>query len=287
MRKPLLFLVAGLAAGFAFSAWLAPRAPARADRAAAEDLAPRVAALEASLEKNGARLAALATEVAELRSGLREATARGGGDTGSRGAQSAAASSAPSSAPEQADASSDPARFSGPRFRGRPGVEDNGESRIARFIAAGFSADRAAYLDRRVSELRMQALEAQYAAARSGKPPDPSAIQSPEQALRQELGDADYERYLTALGWPTRVGVRSVLASSPAEQAGLQPGDEITSYDGHRVFDTGDLNRLTYQGQAGETVALDIVRNGEPMQIYVPRGPLGITGGRGRFGGGP
>ncbi|HEU4618434.1 MAG TPA: PDZ domain-containing protein [Gammaproteobacteria bacterium] len=292
MRQPLLFLVAGLVAGFAVSAWLGPRHTMPGAASESPDLARRVASLEASLQSDAARLTALASEVARLRAAVAAAPAEDRPAQG--GAAERAVSARRTAAAEQnggelvAD-SSEGAAPTGPPFRGR-GRFDAGESRIDRFIAAGFSADRAAYLDRRASELRMQALESQYEAvraARSGRPQDAPPVEDPEQALRTELGDADYERYLTALGRPTRVPVRNILASSPAEQAGLQAGDEITGYDGHRVFDVADLNRLTLEGQPGQNVAIDIVRNGEPMQIFVPRGPLGITGGRGRFGGGP
>src|SRR5690606_17603264 len=120
--------------------------------------------------------------------------------------------------------------------------------------------------------------EAQYEAARSG---EPSRAQVPgvDDALRAELGDAEYERYLTALGRATRVGVRNVLPSSPAEVAGLRPGDQIVAYAGQRVFDMNDLNRMTFEGQPGEPVVLDVMRDRQTVQLYVPRGPIGITGG--------
>ena len=53
-----------------------------------------------------------------------------------------------------------------------------------------------------------------------------------------------------------------------------------------RVFDMDELNNLTIDGQPGETVAVDVLRGGQPMQLYLPRGPIGITGG-GRFRGRP
>ena len=102
--------------------------------------------------------------------------------------------------------------------------------------------------------------------------------------MRTELGEADYERYRAAMGQPTSVGVADVLASSPAERAGLMPGDEIVAYGGKRVFDVGELNALTLEGTAGESVVLDVRRDGQNVQLVMPRGPIGITGG---FRGGP
>ena len=43
-----------------------------------------------------------------------------------------------------------------------------------------------------------------------------------------------------------------------------------------------DLTRQTMDGAAGENIVVDIMRDGNPMQIVMPRGPVGITGGRRR-----
>ena len=126
----------------------------------------------------------------------------------------------------------------------------------------------------------MQALQAQYEAAREGRPIDPTlAVFSPTSTLREELGDADYERYLQALDRPTSVYVRDVLATSPGAQAGIKPGDQVVSFGGERVFDMSDLNRLVLEGEPGQVVAVDVLRDGQLVQLYVPRGPIGITGG--------
>ena len=107
----------------------------------------------------------------------------------------------------------------------------------------------------RESELRMVALNEQYEANRQGEPFDRSANWSIGLGqLRQELGEADYERYLVATGQSISVPVRQVLASSPAEAAGLQRGDQIVGYAGERVFSLADLNRLTL-GEAGRARA--------------------------------
>ena len=122
----------------------------------------------------------------------------------------------------------------------------------------------------------MQALQEQYDARREGRAP---AGDLGVATLRAELGESDYERYRAAIGQPTSVGVSDVLASSPAERAGLMPGDEIVAYGGKRVFDVGELNALTLEGTPGESVVLDIRRDGQNVQLVMPRGPIGITGG--------
>ena len=118
----------------------------------------------------------------------------------------------------------------------------------------------------------MQAMQAQYDAQRGGRP---VAAPAGQQTLRAELGDADYERYLQADGRPTTIPVRDVLASSPAERAGLQPGDEIVAYGGKRVFDMGELNELTLEGTPGESVVVEVRRDGQSVQLVMPRGPIG------------
>jgi predicted metalloprotease with PDZ domain len=143
-----------------------------------------------------------------------------------------------------------------------------------RLLAAGFTEQRIDWINRRSDELRMEALKAQYDTQR-GEPRTLPAI-----ALRNEMGDAEYERYLGALlgGGPTTVGVRQVLATSPAEQAGLQAGDEIVAYDGRRVATMAELNALSRDGKASESVVVEIRRNGQSMHLVVSRGPLGVSG---------
>jgi hypothetical protein len=161
------------------------------------------------------------------------------------------------------------------------------ERQLQRFVDAGIPRERAEWIERRTEELEVQAMQARYDAQRTGQPVE--GLLDPQRALRKELGDAEYERYLTATGRPTQVQVSNVLASSAAERAGLQPGDQIVSYAGTRVFDMRELNALTGEGAAGESVAVEVRRNGETVQVQVPRGPLGLTGGglRGPREGGP
>jgi len=156
------------------------------------------------------------------------------------------------------------------------------EGRIEKLVEAGFLPSQASMIVRRESELQMESIEARYEAERSG---DLSAYYSSRnsgtEALRAELGDADYERYLSANGRSTSVTVSSVIDSSPAQSAGLQPGDEIVRYDGERVFSM-DLTQQTMDGAAGQNIVVDIMRDGISMQIVMPRGPVGISGGRRR-----
>ncbi len=167
--------------------------------------------------------------------------------------------------------------------RRRTDVTDEG--RTTRLINAGFTAERADWILQRESELLMESMQARFDARRSGEPLDPfDASLDPNSALRTESGDAQYEQYLQANNRSTAVSVGNVLESSPGQRAGLQPGDQIISYDGTRVFDVSDLNRQTMLGEPGESVVVDITRDGIPMQVVMPRGPIGVSTDRRRGG---
>ena len=162
-----------------------------------------------------------------------------------------------------------------PPFIDRSRSATRQEQRLAvDLVVAGFAADRAEWISGRVKALRMQALQAQSAARREGRPP-PADVEAA--TLRAELGDEDYERFLAARGVPASVNILGVLASSPAERAGLQRGDEIFSYDGKRVFNVQELNELTLVAASGEPVVVDVRRDGENLRIVLPRGPIGIS----------
>lgn len=168
-----------------------------------------------------------------------------------------------------------PAATSG---RTRFGAAATPADRTKALVDAGFSDDRADWIVRRESELQMQAMQALFDARRNGEQFDPSAPgANPQATLRAEIGDSEYGRYLEAMGRPTSVGVGSVLESSPAQRAGLQAGDRIMAYGGQRVFDYWDLNQQTLKGEPGSSVVVDIERDGVPMQLVLPRGPIGIS----------
>lgn len=157
------------------------------------------------------------------------------------------------------------------------------EGRAERLVEAGFEPSRADWIVQRESELQMEALQARYEAERSGDPASYYASRAEAaNALRQELGDADYERYLEANGRSTSVAISNVMESSPAQRAGLQIGDQILRYDGLRIFSMSDLSRQTMAGEPGVNIVVDIVRDGTPMQVVLPRGPVGISTGRRR-----
>ena len=166
------------------------------------------------------------------------------------------------------------------RVRQRGRLMNTREGRIDVLVEAGFSPDRAAWILRREDELQFEAMEARFEATRSGDMQALFASRSlSNSSMRNELGDVEYEQYLEAYGRSTMVGISSVIESSPAQVAGLQPGDAIVRYDGQRVFSYSDIQNQALQGEPGETIVVDILRDGTPMQIVMPRGPMGVQGG--------
>jgi C-terminal processing protease CtpA/Prc len=278
MLKTLSLVLAGLGAGLAIALWLGPSSEigAEAEGASASGSGARGGDVsdglaEARLEALEDAFAAEVDQRVELEARVAELSAKleALGETAGSAAR----------ADESAGAAVDPA-IAEQRARVRREAalssEDRQRRAIERLVAAGFAPDRAEWINRRTQELRMQAMQAQYEARRDGRPPPAETEAS---TLRAELGDQDYERFLAAQGRSTAVTVMGVLASSPAERVGLKEGDEIVAYDGKRVFDAAELNELTLGGAGGESVVVDVRRNGQTVQLVLPRGPLGIMGG--------
>ncbi len=277
MLRTVLLIGAGLAAGLAAAYWLAGSSPAaEPSRLAASpppapsELPGRLVELERQLGVEIEKRTALEERVGELGRELDELHAAA---PAARGIDAESPDSPPAAA---ADGTAQAQRFAR-NFR-----PQTPEQRVSMLEEGGFSPDRAAWIEQRRSELTLQAMQAQYA-QRRGESVDPAQLR-PEQTLRSELGDADYEKYLQAQGRPTKVGVLNVLPSSPAAKAGMQPGDQIMSYAGQRVFNMADLTDLTLQGTPGQSVTLEVQRNQQTVQLVIPRGPIGIGGGPG---GGP
>jgi C-terminal processing protease CtpA/Prc len=150
-------------------------------------------------------------------------------------------------------------------------------------MESGFSLSRAQEIERRIDAHYLAATEARYEIARRGEDTELRSVEVQERSdvdsmLRSELGDGDYERYLQAVGRPTEVIVFDVFANSAAEQAGMRTGDRIVGYDGRRVFGISEITPLALHGDPDAPVVVDILRDGQPIQLVVPRGPLGIMG---------
>ena len=83
--------------------------------------------------------------------------------------------------------------------------------------------------------------------------------------------------------------VSTVAPDAPADEAGIEPGDVIAAYAGEPVEDSLDLQRRMVGTRPGTGVAVDVVRNGEPVTLDVTIDELNLDvrepqrdGGRGR-----
>jgi len=153
------------------------------------------------------------------------------------------------------------------------------ERRVAVLVEGGFSDEEARRALEQESEASFKAMQLAWEAQRNGEAIDVMDVMgNPQSILRAEMGDDAYARYLEAQGQPTAIRITQVLGGSPGNSAGLQPGDELVSYNGERVFNVMELRNGTMQGQPGEDVVIEIERDGVRMQLTLPRGPIGITG---------
>src|SRR5262245_23246067 len=86
--------------------------------------------------------------------------------------------------------------------------------------------------------------------------------------------------------------VSSVIEGSPAEKAGVKPGDVIVEFDGKKVAKSEDLPRLVADVRVGSEVAMTVVRGGTDVRLTAriarleEEGPSKIaeTEGKGKLG---
>lgn len=56
----------------------------------------------------------------------------------------------------------------------------------------------------------------------------------------------------------------------------MEPGDVIVAYAGEPVDDSGDLQSRVVATRPGTAVAVDVIRNGEPVTLDVTVGELDL-----------
>jgi len=166
--------------------------------------------------------------------------------------------------------------WAGEDFRGAKGEALFDEGALTRL---GVYPRDAELLHERWEQFEMEKLYLVDEATREGwlrRPRLRREIQAARATLREELGDESFDLLLYASGQPNRVVIRSLLERSPASEAGLEAGDVILSYDDRRVFRPSELKRMTTAGTAGESVPVEVIRQGRQISLRVPRGPLGV-----------
>src|SRR5919201_2632231 len=68
--------------------------------------------------------------------------------------------------------------------------------------------------------------------------------------------------------------VADVMPNSPAEQAGIQPGDIIVNFNGHTIEQMNDLPRLVANTPPGTEVAIQLIRHGQEQTVHLKVGEL-------------
>lgn len=86
------------------------------------------------------------------------------------------------------------------------------------------------------------------------------------QEVDQALADA------FRLGRPEGALIDRVMPGSPAERVGMRPGDIVLLAGTRRVVAASDLGNVTALAEPGQTMALEVWRDGRAWQIQVPLG---------------
>ncbi|MEA3640433.1 MAG: PDZ domain-containing protein [Lamprobacter sp.] len=149
-------------------------------------------------------------------------------------------------------------------------------------VRAGVAAGTADEILWRRSQAELDRLELRDQALREGwlgtdrYREEIRALNAERVSLRDELDVEAYDRYLYETGETNRVSVDSVIAGSAGDQSGLMPGDVIERYGDELVLDFNDLRSATSAGARGELVPVQVRRDGQMVEVWLPRGPIGI-----------
>lgn len=156
-------------------------------------------------------------------------------------------------------------------------------TREERLAAAGFTRQQLATIDRLQAEAQMAWIDLDDRARREGwlntarYARESRELSSGMAVIHDALGDDLYDRYLYESGFPNRIAVASIVETSPAQKAGFRPGDVVVTYAGENVYSNQQLVELRSAGVRGEPIAVEVARDGEILQLTIPRGPMGLA----------
>ena len=185
--------------------------------------------------------------------------------------------------PGPASAASRDAVEPAPRSHSTAARQRNTRSLSDNLLAAGLPADTVQNIKSRIENSQLQLLELRNQAVREGWDNTSEYVEKAHElqngghGLREDFGDDVYDKYLFASGSPNRIRVREVFRGSAADLAGIRTGDVITSYASSRVFTMGELRDATTEGIAGENLLIEVLRDGVPVSLTIPRGAIGIS----------
>ena len=80
---------------------------------------------------------------------------------------------------------------------------------------------------------------------------------------------SDLAKAFDLSGPPRGALVCDVVAGSPAQKAGLKPGDRIFSVDGRKIIRAADLREAVAGHYAGETISIVILRGDREFQTKI------------------
>lgn len=150
----------------------------------------------------------------------------------------------------------------------------------AKLIAAGFSPDRLSWIKQRAVELEAEHAKEKAQRLASGLAPpvmNRAYIVDKDLGLRDAIGDDEYARYREALGRLTPYVVTKVNPNSNAARAGIQPMDEIVSFNGRRIFNFFQLDAMTRgDNDDGSGGIVELKRNGKTVQLWIAGGYSGL-----------
>ena len=161
-------------------------------------------------------------------------------------------------------------------------LEDSATKIQQALISVGMDGELMDRIEQRVEKQEMDQLYLQNQARREGWYgtrryfDEQKKVDSGDNIYREELGDERYDKFLFETGQKNRVSASSVLSGSPAEKVGIQSNDVIYSYNDKRIFTWGDLTSATAEGDPQQMVRVEVLREGEHIEFYLKRGPLGI-----------
>jgi hypothetical protein len=147
-------------------------------------------------------------------------------------------------------------------------------------VTVGINRVDATHLRERWEKLMLEKLELNDRAMREGyfmTPQHGAESGALDLGFQSEVGEAGYAAYLYATSQDNAVIVRGVLPNLAGRAAGLEMGDQIVRYGGSAIFTTPELQMQTSSGAKGETVEVDVLRDGRMISLRVPRGPLGVV----------
>jgi hypothetical protein len=258
---------------------LAERAQRNAAEAHAATPEEEIAALREALALERETRLALEVELAELRARAEQAEARGAGAPAPGPEPAVDAAGSPAAAPA---AGAGAALASAPELPAElaPEAGPAGNRRFdeRKLEAFGLAPGEAERLRERFEQAQMDELYLRDQAAREGwlrRPRFQMARHRLQRELREEVGDESYDLMLYASGEPNRVQLAYLLDPSPGRAAGLQDGDVLLRYDGRRIFTGQELQNATRSARRGSQVAVDVLRGGEEIRVYLPAGPVG------------